>query len=167
MEHLWAPWRNAYLKNQQELCKPHEGKTLFQALSQANKDEENHVIFRSETCFVVLNRYPYNLGHLLVAPYRAVANIEDLNDEESSDFWETTRQMTALVRAALKPHGVNVGINIGLAAGAGVPDHVHAHIVPRWEYDTNFMTTTGSTRVHPNDLSSVYAMFREELKKRG
>lgn len=164
MEHLWAPWRNAYLKNQPEMVKRGD-QSLFQAIAQSDKDEENHVIHRSKTCFVVLNRYPYNLGHLLIAPYRAVPNVEDLNDEESRDFWETVRQMTALVRSVFKPHGVNIGINMGLAAGAGVPQHVHAHIVPRWEHDANFITTTASTRIHPNDLPTVYQLFKDALKK--
>ncbi|MFH1066508.1 MAG: HIT domain-containing protein [bacterium] len=162
MEHLWSPWRSSYVReaSQKDLA------DLFVELGKSSSDDEkNFVIHRSKTCFTVLNRYPYNLGHLLVAPYRAVPDLSGLDDEETADLWKNVKEMTELLRGVFKPDGINIGINIGSAAGAGVPEHMHVHIVPRWTSDAGFITAIGNTRIHPGDLPSAYAALREGLKK--
>lgn len=129
----------------------------------SSNDEENLVIYRSRACYTVLNRFPYNAGHLLVAPYRAVVDLTSLSDDETMDLWQTVKKMTTVLQDAFQPKGMNIGINIGAAAGAGVPQHLHVHIVPRWPGDTNFVTTVGGMRVHPNDLATVYKTLKERL----
>lgn len=151
MEHLWAPWRNRYVSGSQ---KPPEN--LFWEIGQSNDDKANHVIARSKSSYAVLNRYPYNSGHTLVVPYRCVAGLEELSETESLDLWDLVNRVTAALREAYKPQGFNIGINIGTAAGAGLPKHLHVHVVPRWEHDANFMTALAETRIHPNDLDTVW-----------
>lgn len=151
MEHLWAPWRNRYVSGSQ---KPPEN--LFWEIGQSNDDKANHVIARSKSSYAVLNRYPYNSGHTLVVPYRCVAGLGELSETESLDLWDLVNRVTAALREAYKPQGFNIGINIGTAAGAGLPKHLHVHVVPRWEHDANFMTALAETRIHPNDLDTVW-----------
>lgn len=159
MEHLWAPWRNAYVKKHDMT----DTSKLFETIAQSNNDEEHFVILRSKACYAILNRYPYNLGHLMVIPYRAVPDLADLSQDELSDLWNTINRCTSLLRKTIQPKGFNVGINIGAAAGAGIPHHLHVHIVPRWEGDTNFMTTVEHTRIHPGDLEGVYKTLCKAL----
>jgi ATP adenylyltransferase len=111
----------------------------------------------------VLNRYPYNSGHTLIVPYRVVATLDALSDDESLDLWNMVNRVTAALRQAYAPEGFNIGINLGAAAGAGVPRHLHVHLVPRWPHDANFMTSTADTRVHPHDLQSVDDALRPLL----
>jgi ATP adenylyltransferase len=158
MEHLWAPWRNLYVKDPQKS----EG-DVFAQMAQSSDDEANHVLARGKSCFAVLNLYPYNTAHLMIVPYRATAALEDLSDDEVLDLMNMLKRLKAAVTAAFGPHGFNVGINLGSAAGAGIEQHLHVHLVPRWRGDANFMTTTAETRVHPSDLASVYAAIRKEL----
>ena len=158
MEHLWAPWRNLYIKDSQK----HEG-NIFARIAQSSDDETHFVLARGKSCFAVLNVYPYNTGHLMVLPYRETGALEDLADDEMLEMMTMLKRMKAAVTAAFAPHGFNVGINLGAAAGAGIDQHLHIHLVPRWKGDSNFMTTTAETRVHPNDLAGVYAMIRKQL----
>ncbi len=158
MEHLWAPWRNLYVKHPQE-----SRGDVFAEIARSTDDEANYVLIRGKGCFAVLNIYPYNTGHLMVVPYRATGAMEDLSDDELLEIMTMLKQMKAAVTAAFAPHGFNVGINLGPAAGAGIAEHLHVHLVPRWRGDANFMTTTAETRVHPSDLASVYAMIRKQL----
>ncbi len=118
---------------------------------------------RGKSCFAVLNRYPYTTGHLMIVPYRATAALEDLADDELLEMMTMLKRMKAAAAAAFQPHGFNVGINLGAAAGAGIEAHLHVHLVPRWNHDANFMTTTAGTRVHPCELTSVYAAIRNAL----
>lgn len=155
MEHLWAPWRNAYVTASDETEKENKEK-LFLTIGQSSDDEENLVFLRSKSVFAVLNRYPYNAGHTLVIPYREVSDMRDLSDNEQKDLWDTVNQVTSLLEKAFAPNGFNIGINVGEAAGAGIPNHLHVHIVPRWQNDTNFMSAQSETRVHPADLPEVY-----------
>jgi len=158
MEHLWAPWRNLYVKDDRKS----EG-DIFAEIARSSDDETNHVLARGKSCFAVLNVYPYNTAHLMVVPYRATGALEDLSDDETLELMAMLKQMKAAVTAAFQPHGFNVGINLGAAAGAGIEQHLHIHLVPRWRGDSNFMTTTAETRVHPTDLASVYAAIRKQL----
>ena len=159
MEHLWAPWRNRYVTGEE---KP--GEDLFRKIAQSPEDAAHYVLARTKASFAVLNRYPYNLGHLMVCPYREVDDPSSLSSQESSDLWTLVNRMTELLKKTLKPDGFNLGLNLGCAAGAGVPKHLHIHVVPRWANDANFMTTTGTTRIHPGDLPAVYEKLRSALE---
>ncbi len=159
MEHLWAPWRNLYVGHPQDASKGN----VFAEIARSSEDEANYVLARGKTCFALLNLYPYNTAHLMVVPYRATGDLDELDDAELLELMTMLRQMKQAVTAAIHPHGFNVGINIGAAAGAGIAAHLHVHLVPRWRGDANFMTTTAETRVHPSDLASVYKLIREKL----
>lgn len=130
--------------------------TLFQRLPKTDDDRGVGIVQRREYVYLVLNKFPYNAGHLLVVPYREAASPEDLTTEESHEFWETVRFAKVLLGKALKPDGFNIGINLGSAAGAGIPRHLHCHIVPRWNGDTNFMPVIGQTRVLPFALQNMW-----------
>jgi ATP adenylyltransferase len=158
MEHLWAPWRNRYVAGEE---KP--GEDLFRKIAQSSDDAAHYVLARTKASFAVLNRYPYNLGHLMVCPYREVDDLASLSAQESADLWTLVNRMTTALKKAMTPEGLNIGINLGTAAGAGVPKHLHVHVVPRWPNDANFLTTTGSTRIHPGDLPTVYAKLLQAL----
>ncbi|NBQ56453.1 MAG: HIT domain-containing protein [Verrucomicrobia bacterium] len=158
MEHLWAPWRNRYVTGEE---KP--GEDLFLKIAQCTDDAAHFVLSRTKASFAVLNRYPYNLGHLMVCPYREVDDLSSLSAQESSDLWALVNRMTQALKKTLKPDGFNIGLNLGSAAGAGVPKHLHIHVVPRWANDANFMTTTGATRIHPGDLDTTYRKLVETL----
>ena len=158
MEHLWAPWRNLYVKDNQR-----NEKNIFAAIARGSDDEANHVLARGKGCFAVLNIYPYNTAHLMVIPYRETGALENLRDEELLELVTMLKRMKAAVTAAFHPDGFNVGITLCSAAGAGIDQHLHIHLVPRWRNDANFMTTTAETRVHPTDLASVYAALKKQL----
>ncbi len=158
MEHLWAPWRNLYVQDPQKISG-----NIFAKIAQGSEDETNYVLSRSKSCFAVLNAYPYNSGHLMIIPYREIAALEDLSDDELLDMMTMLKKLKAALTAAFQPHGFNVGINLGVAAGAGIEQHLHIHLVPRWRNDANFMTTIADTRVHPNDLGAVYVAIKKQL----
>ena len=124
-------------------------------------DDETYVVHRGPTCFAVMNVYPYSNGHLMVLPRRAVAELGDLAMDEHEELWSMVRDAAIAVQTALKPGGVNLGLNIGRAAGAGIPDHLHVHVVPRWLGDTNFTTTVANIRVLPETLTDSWARIRE------
>ncbi|MBF7081756.1 HIT domain-containing protein [Desulfallas sp. Bu1-1] len=161
MERLWAPWRSVYIG------KDHGSGCIFcEKLNAAGeKDRENYVLFRGEKAFVILNIYPYNNGHLLVAPARHVGDIEELDPVEMQELFSTTRLMVKLLRRAFNPDGFNVGVNLGKIAGAGIPGHFHIHIVPRWGGDTNFMPVLGDVRVISEALDMTYAKLKEALER--
>jgi ATP adenylyltransferase len=131
----------------------HEG-NIFARIAQSTDDEAHFVLARGKSCFAVLNIFPYNTGHLMIIPYRETGALEDLSDDELLEMMTMLKRLKAAVSAAFSPQGFNVGINLGVAAGAGIEQHLHIHLVPRWKGDANFMTTTADTRVHPNDLAS-------------
>jgi len=136
--------------------------TLFEAIEASGlPDEETFVVHRGAKCLALLNAYPYTSGHLLVVPRRAVAALAELTEDEHAALWSTVRDAVAAVEAAYLPGGVNVGLNQGAAAGAGVPGHLHVHVLPRWSGDTNFMTTTAGTRVLPEALGETWRRLVE------
>ncbi len=151
-EILWAPWRLKYIEGQKDAGSG----DLFLDLPARNDDRENLILHRGSVAFVILNAYPYTNGHLMVAPFRKAAGIEDLCDEELLEINQLVAQSVRWLRKCFKPDGFNVGVNLGSAAGAGIPGHVHWHIVPRWNGDTNFMTTVGDVRVMPQALEETY-----------
>ena len=167
LERLWAPWRSRYVAGL-PAAGPEPGEaTLFeQILAAPEPDEETGILWRGQTCFAVLNAYPYGSGHLMVAPNRAVADVADLSEAESDELWAATRAAVGAIRRAYNPDGVNVGLNLGAAAGAGIPNHLHVHCLPRWQGDTNFMTTVAETRVLPEPLAESWSKLRNAWEGR-
>lgn len=156
MEHLWSPWRLQYVTGQSSppgcvFCLADTGTDPMQAAL---------VVHRGPTCYVILNLYPYNNGHLMVVPGRHIATLGEATSDELHEMMQLTQRAETVLRAAYNPHGLNVGINIGKAAGAGVADHLHIHLVPRWNGDTNFMTTVGESRVLPEALDATAERLR-------
>lgn len=160
MERLWRPWRMEYIKGEGR----HEECFLCDAAAGDAPDHESLVVARGDATFVILNRYPYNNGHLMVAPYRHVGELEDLEHPETDEIWAWTRRSVTAHRRTMGPEGFNIGINLGDVAGAGVPGHFHLHVVPRWGGDTNFMPVTGSTKVLPEMLRDSYETLRPALE---
>ncbi len=152
MERLWAPWRMAYIKMDDNQKKGPTG-CIFCDKPAATDDAENLIIYRGSNAFVLMNLYPYNNGHLMIAPYKHTANLADLADETLLEIMQLTTRAQAALRTAFAPNGYNVGINLGQIAGAGIADHLHQHIVPRWNGDSNFMHAIGDTKVLPESLA--------------
>ena len=161
MDSLHAPWRIEYILSP----KPELKEGLFARIAQSSDDVENLVVVRERTCFALLNRYPYNGGHLMVVPYKEVPDLNGLTDEEITDLWKLVRRCSNALTEVMKPNGFNVGINIGKVAGAGIAEHLHIHIVPRWNGDTNFMPVLANTSVVPDALLAIAAKLRAELAK--
>lgn len=149
MKILWAPWRIKYILGKKEGC-------IFCDKVKENKDKENYVLLRGKNAFVMLNTFPYNNGHLIVAPYKHVPDLEGLEKDELSELMELVKTCTQILKKALKPEGFNVGINLGKVAGAGVEGHIHIHIVPRWGGDTSFISAVGNTKIIPESLDDTY-----------
>jgi ATP adenylyltransferase len=161
MESLHAPWRIEYILSP----KPELKQGVFARIAQSTDDEANYVIVRDRTCFALLNRYPYVGGHLMVVPYKEVPDLNGLTEEEVSDLWKLARRCLNALTTLMKPDGFNVGINLGKVAGAGILEHLHIHIVPRWNGDTNFMPVIAGTGVLPEALTDIAAKLRAELVK--
>jgi len=161
LEHLWAGWRDEYVgahgAGTADAVSMVGGSVFSRILASGLPDEDTHIVHRAEHVFAILNRFPYGSGHLLVMPYREVAELAALTDDEHAELWSTVRAAVAAVTTAYRPHGVNVGANLGEAAGAGVPGHLHVHVLPRWSADSNFMTAIAETRVLPEALSSTWS----------
>ena len=161
LERLWAGWRLPYVDSADPSSNDHEAGCVFcRILASDEPGEQTYVVWRDEQCAVVLNAYPYTSGHLLVMPVRHVGELEDLSDGEAAGLWRLVGDAVAGLKAAYSPEGMNVGANLGQAAGAGVPQHLHVHCVPRWTGDTNFMTTLAETRVLPEALPSTFRRLR-------
>ena len=168
LDHLWATWRSAYVTqvvDTRALPTPEEagGRTLFERIlagADEEGDEQAGVLWRGRTCFALLNLYPYTAGHLMVLPNRAVADLEDLTDEEHTELWETVRAAVAALKGAVHCDAVNVGLNLGAAAGGSQSDHLHVHCVPRWHGDANFMAVAAETRVLPISLAEAAQRIR-------
>lgn len=158
MEQIWAPWRSVYIGGE------HGDGCFFCEKLQSGEDEANLVLLRGPKTFTVMNLYPYNNGHLLIATNRHVGEIEDLTGEEMTELFKMTQGMVKALRA-FKPEGFNVGANIGRVAGAGVPGHLHIHVVPRWKGDTNFMPVLGDTRVISESLEITYKKIKDSLDR--
>ena len=155
MSRLWAGWRIPYiLADDDERTKGHvEGLTLFEGIEQSGlPDEVTYILWRGEHAFALLNAYPYTSGHLMVLPKVAAENLEDLPADTFTELWEGVRMGVEAVKREYRPDGVNVGMNLGKASGAGVPDHLHVHVLPRWSGDTNFVTSIAEARVLPESL---------------
>jgi ATP adenylyltransferase len=159
MQQLWAPWRITYITNDKE-----DG-CIFCNRQQEGADRERLVLHRGKHTIVMLNKYPYNNGHLMVAPKRHVALLEDLKAEEANELMAAIQRCCVLLKKTLSPQGFNIGANLGKVAGAGVEDHLHFHIVPRWQGDTNFMPIMAETRVIPEHLEETYKRLSPLFKE--
>ena len=162
MDHLWSPWRAQHVASfsSAKAEADSSGRTLFQRLADEEQDEDNLILWRGTQVFVIMNLFPYNNGHIMVVPYRPVTSFDALSADEQLALTQTLDRCLRWLRAALAPDGFNIGINQGEAAGAGIPDHLHLHIVPRWTGDTNFMPVTARTKVIPEALADTYQKLR-------
>jgi ATP adenylyltransferase len=156
---IWAPWRVGYVLGRKE-----KGCVFCKRLKR--KDSvKNLIVYRGPKAFVILNKYPYNSGHAMVVPRRHEAHVEKLSPEEATEFFELTRVTVSVIKKALKPHSLNIGMNLGRSSGAGIPEHLHMHIVPRWHGDSNFMPVIGKTKVISVPLEPVYEAIKKEFDK--
>lgn len=161
MDRMWSPWRSQHVADFDARHRPAgEGSVFSRIAAQPDRDEEHFVLWRGETAFVVLNLYPYNNGHLLIVPYREVEAYTDLSADEQAEIAALIGRCMGWLSEALRPAGFNVGINQGEAAGAGIPEHLHVHVIPRWRADTNFMPVVGAVKVLPEGLETTYAKLR-------
>ncbi len=156
MDYLWTPWRFQYVTTAPDACE-----CVFCAAAKSRDDRAVLIVHRGVHDFVILNRFPYTSGHIMVVPYAHVATLEDLSDEALVEMIRLARAAEGHLRAVYKPDGLNLGINIGRSAGAGIAGHLHLHALPRWTGDTNFMTVTGETRVLPEDLEVTWEKMRK------
>jgi ATP adenylyltransferase len=159
MESLHAPWRIEYIL----APKPASAESLFTRIAQSGDDEANYVIARDRTCYALLNTYPYTGGHLMVVPYKQTPDLDELADEELTDLMRLTRRCKRALFMVMKPDGFNIGINLGQVAGAGIREHLHLHVVPRWNGDTNFMPVLAGTTVVPQALKELASQLRAAL----
>ena len=154
MEKIWAPWRMQYiLSDKKKEC-------VFCVKAKEKEDKKNYILFRDTLAFVILNIFPYNNGHLMIAPYRHVASLEELSEEELLQVMMLIKKGLTSLKKSLKADGYNIGINIGSIAGAGIADHLHVHIVPRWSGDTNFMPILAETKVLPQHLDTTFEILQ-------
>jgi ATP adenylyltransferase len=167
MKNLWTPWRMAYIE---ENAPPAKG-CIFEAGTGKNSEKESLLLYRDALIVVLLNRFPYANGHLLIAPGRHVSDICDLDDEESEALFDMTKESVTILRKHKNPDGFNIGLNLGTVAGAGHPEHLHYHVVPRWEGDHNFMTVLAEVRTIPEHIEKTFDLllpdFQELLKSQG
>lgn len=160
---LWAPWRMEYINGLSE--GEDQGCFLCTHRDQVDKDRENMVLWRGRRCFAMLNRFPYTGGHSLIAPFEHVPNLDDLDGQTMMEIMEMIRDLRKLLAHCLRAEGFNIGMNIGRCAGAGLPGHLHVHVVPRWVGDTNFMAVLGDVRVIPQTLQDLYAQLTEDARQ--
>ena len=164
LERIWSGWRSSYVtaapvRTGTETAEP--GSVFTRLLRSGAPDTDTHIVHRSSTCFVIVNLFPYTTGHLLVVPYREVADLDGLTTEETAELWATVTDAVRVVRRVYAPDGLNVGLNLGRPAGGSVPDHLHVHVVPRWTGDSNFMSAISNTQTLPEALVDTAAKLRE------
>lgn len=161
MDILWSPWRSEYIEGFKDETAKKEECFFCAAIENPHQDSERLVVHRAEHCIVMMNKYPYNSGHLLVAPLRHIAEFQELNPIELSDIMLMLQRCEMILSSLYKPQGFNIGANLGRAAGAGVPSHLHFHILPRWYGDTNFMATIGDIKVVSESIAKAHQQITE------
>ncbi len=157
MKRIWAPWRIQYIKE------PSPSGCIFCDKPKVDHDAENYILYRGRLNFVIMNAYPYNPGHLLVVPYRHIGRLEDMTAEERAELYDIVSRSVGVLRAETRTDSFNIGMNLGRAAGAGIADHIHTHIVPRWVGDNNFMPVIGDTRVISDSMQNIYNQLKGKL----
>ncbi|HMF77188.1 MAG TPA: HIT domain-containing protein [Bryobacteraceae bacterium] len=156
MDYLWTPWRSTYIKKRGDktVC-------IFCAAVAGLADEESLIVHRAKFSFVILNRYPYTSGHLMIAPYAHVSRLHQVDEATTDEMMRLARHGEGVLEATYKPEGFNLGMNLGEAAGAGIEQHIHMHVLPRWRGDANFMTSVANTRIIPEALEDTYAKIKQ------
>lgn len=165
MDRLWAPWRSKYIESFSNENPDEKKECLFCEKAASTEDEKNLILYRSKHCYIIMNLFPYNSGHIMVVPYKHTPNFSDLSDDEMVDIMKIIKRGISALEIALKPHGFNIGANLGKVSGAGIADHIHFHIVPRWNGDTNFMPVISETKVISEFLSDTYRKIKDALSK--
>jgi ATP adenylyltransferase len=163
MKHLWSPWRSQYI---QTFKKPRRGKrseSIFTTARKSRQDRKNLVVWRGEHCLVIMNRFPYNSGHMMVVPNRETSDVQSLTPAEMADIMQTAQRVMRALDAIMKPQGYNFGANIGRVSGAGIDTHLHFHIVPRWNGDTNFMPVLADTKVISEEMLETWEKLHNYL----
>ena len=164
MKRMWSPWRSEYIESFKKPPRASKDRgSIFTAALRANTDTKNLIVWRGVHCFVIMNRYPYNSGHLMIVPYKQTPSMQDLTSEELAEIMRVAQQSTKALDRIMHPQGYNFGANIGRASGAGVDDHIHFHVVPRWAGDTNFMPVLSDTKVISEDMRTTLKKLRKEF----
>lgn len=161
MNHLWAPWRATYVSNKNDLSR-----CIFCEAATSGDEETNLVVHRGRLSFVILNRFPYASGHVMIAPFAHVARLGQTDEETAAEIMQLSRFAERVLEQTYRPDGLNLGMNLGEAAGAGIQQHIHMHVLPRWRGDANFMTSVADTRVVPEDLRDTYAKLKRAFSSR-
>lgn len=156
MEHLWTPWRSTYITSTRK-----ESGCIFCSAAASDEDELNLVVARGQHCFVILNRFPYTSGHLMIAPYAHVSRLNDATQQAVDEMTRFVVRSETVLEQNYRPEGINLGMNLGRAAGAGIAEHIHMHVLPRWTGDANFMTSVANTRVLPESLDQTYSKLKQ------
>lgn len=165
MERLFAPWRSEYILSNSDDSDLKSTGCIFCDFPKMDCDEKNLILHRGKYCFVIMNAYPYNAGHLMVVPYRHTADFTSLEENESAEMFSLCKTAVSVLTNVMKPHGFNIGMNLGKTAGAGIDSHLHMHIVPRWNGDSNFMPVVGETRVISEGIPSAWKRLKEQWPK--
>jgi ATP adenylyltransferase len=162
MDYLWTPWRSTYMEAKKE-----PGRCIFcEAAGDPAADESNLVVFRAQHCFVILNRFPYTSGHLMIVPYEHVPKLSGMSRNAAIELMDVARRTEEILESSYRPDGLNIGMNVGAAAGAGIAEHTHLHMLPRWSGDANFMTTVAHVRIIPEALEDTYRKLSRAFAQR-
>lgn len=167
MKQMWSPWRSTYIESFARPPRRRAKESLFAAAARSKDDDRHFIVWRGRLCFVIMNLYPYNSGHLMIVPYRQTASLQDLTAAELADIMAAVQRAMRALDAVMKPQGYNFGANIGRVSGAGIDDHVHFHVVPRWNGDTNFLPVLGETKVISQDLRTTLKKLRTAFRRAG
>jgi ATP adenylyltransferase len=164
MDYLWTPWRYAYITGADQPHPANVGVCLFCAREQAKDDKAALIVYRGKHCYIILNAFPYTSGHVMVVPHAHVSEIAKLSADAAAEIMHLSQRMEGVLRELYHPDGLNIGMNIGKAAGAGIAEHLHMHVLPRWVADANFMSVIGETRMLPETLDVTWERISEKLK---
>ncbi len=165
MEKLWSPWRSQYIESFKEENNETLPGSLFTRILNENNDKKNYLLYRGKTCFIIMNLYPYNSGHLMIVPYKEFKELSELDNETRLEMFELLELGIKALKDAINPHGFNIGANLGRVAGAGIEDHLHFHIVPRWNGDTNFMPVLNDVKVISEEMGKTYDKLKKSIEK--
>lgn len=160
IKQLWAPWRMEFLKSG-----PKGGGCIFCDLPKAKNDKKSLILFQAKEVFVILNKYPYNNGHLMIVPYQHTADLGDLSPKETAEMWSYAQEAVEALKKEYRPEGFNIGMNIGRAGGAGIKEHLHLHVVPRWSGDFNFMPVLADAKSIPQHLDASYETLKKHFRR--